>query len=103
MPGARGQARVIVARTPLTVFFAATATILLIACVNLANLMFARGASRIGEIAVRASLGAARHRLYALLSTEALLLAGAASLLSLPITLGVLPASMPCSRRAFGS
>jgi len=90
-PGARGQTRApSLARTPLKIFFAATATILLIACVNLANLMFARGASRIGEIAVRASLGAARRRLYALLSTEALLLAGLAALLSLPIALGVL-------------
>lgn len=90
-PGARGQTRApSVARTPLMVFFAATATILLIACVNLANLMFARGASRIGEIAVRASLGAGRRRLYAMLSTEALLLAGLAALLSLPIALGVL-------------
>lgn len=71
-------------------FFAATATILLIACVNLANLMFARAAGRVGEIAVRASLGAARRRLYALLSIEALLLAGFAAVLSLPVALGVL-------------
>ena len=67
------------ARAPLAVFFAATATILLIGCVNLANLMFARGAARIGEIAVRASLGAARRRLVSLLSVEALLLAGFAA------------------------
>ena len=93
VPGARGQSRVPAgARTPLAVFFAATATILLIACVNLANLMFARGASRLGELAVRASLGAGRSRLYALLSTEALLLAGVAALLSVPVTLGVLRA-----------
>ena len=89
VPGARGQ-RNAPPRTPLAVFFAATATILLIACVNLANLMFARGAARIGEIAVRASLGAARRRLYSMLSTEALLLAAAAALLSLPVALGVL-------------
>jgi predicted permease len=90
VPGARGQSRApLLARTPLAVFFAATATILLIACVNLANLMFARGAARIGEIAVRASLGAGRHRLYGLLSMEALLLAGSGALLSLPVALGV--------------
>lgn len=89
--GARGQTRSPeFARIPLAVFFAATATILLIACVNLANLMFARTAARIGEIAVRASLGAARRRLLGMLSVEALLLAGFAALLSLPIALAVL-------------
>jgi putative ABC transport system permease protein len=92
-PGARGQSQAPrFARGPLTVFFAATATILLIVCVNLANLMFARSAARIGEVAVRASLGAGRRRLYGLFSIEALLLASAAALLSLPIALGVLRA-----------
>ena len=94
VPGARGQSQAPRAsRTPLAVFFAATATILLIACVNLANLMFARGAARVGEIAVRASLGAARRRLVGLLSVEALLLAGCAAIVSLPISLGVLRAT----------
>ena len=92
-PGARGQTQAATwARTPLAVFFAATATILLIGCVNLANLMFARGAARVGEIAVRASLGAARRRLVGLLSVEALVLAGIAALASLPIAFGVLRA-----------
>jgi putative ABC transport system permease protein len=78
------------ARTPLAIFFAATGTILLIGCVNLVSLMLARGAARVGEIAVRASLGAARRRLVALLSVEALLLAGLAAVASLPIAYGVL-------------
>jgi predicted permease len=91
--GARGQSFAPrVASTPLAVLFAATATILLLACVNLANLMFARGAARVGEIAVRASLGAPRHRLFGLLSVEALLLAGVAALVSLPVALGMLRA-----------
>jgi predicted permease len=90
-PGARGQTQApVFASAPLAVFFAATATILLITCVNLANLMLARSATRIGEIAVRASLGAARRRLLAMLSVEALLLAGFAAVLSLPIALLVL-------------
>jgi len=80
------------ARAPLAIFFAAAATIFLIACVNLANLMFARGATRMGEIAVRLSMGAARHRLFCLLGAEALLLAGCAALVSMPIALGVLRA-----------
>jgi predicted permease len=88
---ARGQSGTpTFARTPLAIFFAATATILLIGCVNLANLMLARGAARVGEIAVRASLGAARRRLVELLSVEALLLAGLAAAASLPIAYGVL-------------
>ncbi len=92
-PGERGQTQAAYwARTPLAVFFAATATILLIGCVNLANLMFARGAARVGEIAVRASLGAARRRLAALLSVEALLLSGFAAVASLPIGYGTLRA-----------
>jgi predicted permease len=92
--GARGQSQAPRAsRTPLAVFFAATATILLLACVNLANLMFARGAARVGEIAVRASLGAARRRLVGLLAVEALLLAVCAAIVSLPISLGVLRAT----------
>ena len=91
--GARGQSREPqMAQGPLAIFFAATATILLIGCVNLANLMFARGAARISEIAVRASLGAARRRLVSLLSVEALLLAGFAAVASLPVALGVLRA-----------
>jgi ABC-type antimicrobial peptide transport system permease subunit len=91
--GARGQSQEPQqARRPLAVFFAAAGTILLLGCVNLANLMFARGAARTGEIAVRASLGAARRRLVALLSVEALLLAGFAAVASLPIAYGVLRA-----------
>lgn len=92
-PGARGQTQAPRwARTPLAVFFAATATILLLACVNLANLMFARGAARVGEIAVRASLGASRRRLVGFLSIEALLLAGCAAIVSLPVALAMLRA-----------
>lgn len=92
-PGARGQSQAPRwARTPLAVFFAATATVLLLGCVNLANLMFARGAARGGEIAVRASLGASRRRLAGFLSIEALLLAGCAAIVSLPIALGMLRA-----------
>jgi predicted permease len=92
-PGAQGQSSAPrAARTPLAVLFAATATILLIACANLANLMFARGAVRIGEMAVRASLGAAPHRLLGLLAVEALLLAGGAAVLSLPVAYGAIHA-----------
>jgi predicted permease len=87
-PGGRGQNQVQTqARTPLTILLLSTGLVLLIACVNVANLLLARGSTRVGEIATRASLGASRYRLLGLLLVEVLLLAAGAALLSLPLTL----------------
>jgi predicted permease len=85
-PGARGQAQMGV-RTPLTLLLVSTALVLLIASVNVANLFLARGSARVGEIAVRASLGASKQRLLALLLLEVWLLAAGAALVSVPLTL----------------
>jgi predicted permease len=65
------------ARRPLIVLLAATAGLLSIVCVNLANLLLARHAGRRRDTAVQAALGASRGALLADALTESVLLASA--------------------------
>lgn len=69
--------------TPLFVLIGVSSSILLIACVNVANLLLSRGAARRKEIAVRLATGATRARLIRQLLVESGLLAGIGSLLGI--------------------
>src|SRR5262249_32906728 len=88
------------ARVTLWILLGAVAILLLIACVNVASLMLARGAARQAELAVRSALGCSSARLARQLLLESLLLSAAGGIAGLLVARGataVLMAAAPAA------
>jgi predicted permease len=90
------------ARTGLTLILAAVGAVLLICCVNIANLLLARAATRRREIAIRSAIGASSGRLVRLMLVESLTLSalgGIAGVLlaysAIPVILAFAPVDLP--------
>ncbi|HEY3989269.1 MAG TPA: ABC transporter permease [Acidobacteriaceae bacterium] len=77
-------------RTPLYALLAATVCVLLIACLNVANLVVARSAARQRDLAIRAALGGSRWRLIREHLTESLVLSTAGGILGLLLAMASL-------------
>ena len=86
LPGARGQSSVSArSATPMLLLMAVASLVLLVACLNCANLLLARASTRSAEVALRASIGASRVQLLRQHLAEALLLALLGGLAGLPV------------------
>jgi putative ABC transport system permease protein len=72
-------------RPILLIVLGATAVLLVLACVNVSNLLLARGLSRAHEVALRTALGASRGRIIGQLLAQAMVLAVTGSLVGLAV------------------
>ena len=89
-------------KSTLSIVSGATAVLLLIACLNAANLLLARGVVRTSEFALREALGAGRWRVFRQLMTESFVLCTFGGVLGLGLALGAIallravgPADLP--------
>jgi len=89
-------------RSTLLIVSGATAVLLLIACINVANLLLARGVVRMSEFALREAIGARRWRVFRQLMTESFVLCTLGGVLGLGLALGAIqllkaigPADLP--------
>jgi putative ABC transport system permease protein len=93
-------------RPTLFIVSGATVVLLLIACINVANLLLARGVVRTSEFALREAIGAQRWRLFRQLMTETFVLCVVGGVLGLGLALGaiqILHAIGPADLPRFGT
>ena len=98
------------AERPLELLIGVTALVLLIVCVNIANLLLARGGARGGEMAIRSSLGGRRVQLAKALLAESLVMIAIGAIASLLVAVlivrlisGMLPSNLALGLTALDS